>query len=72
MNTLAQLQTAAGAADVAVSAWEREHGCQPKPGPDMKAYNDLLRASAEAKAALRCEMARVTGRYEWSLFAKQT
>lgn len=65
-----QLMTNAGAADVAVSAFERTHGCRPT-GPLMDEYNRLLLASADAKAALRCHMAKVSGVWSWSLFTKQ-
>lgn len=64
-----QLMNSAGAADVAVSAFERTHGCRPV-GPLMDEYNRLLLASAEAKAALRCHMAKQTGVWKHELFDK--
>jgi hypothetical protein len=65
-DTYSQLMNAVGAADNAVSAHEREHGCR-----QSDAYDALLLASAEAKAALRIHRAKVTGVWSWSLFSKQ-
>jgi hypothetical protein len=65
-DTYNQLLAKSGAADVAVSAHEREHGCR-----QSDAYDALLLASADAKAALRVHMAKRTGVWAWSLFSKQ-
>jgi hypothetical protein len=70
MQTLDQLMTAAGAAETALSMHELEHGYQPKPGPVMDEHNRLLLANADAKAALRCHMASVTGVYRHELFVR--
>lgn len=64
-----QLMNQAGACDNAVSAFEHTHGCRPT-GPLMDEYNRLLLASSDAKAALRCHMAEVSGVWSWSLFVK--
>jgi hypothetical protein len=65
-DTYNQLLAKSGAADVAVAAHEREHGCR-----QSDAYDALLLASAEAKAALRVHGATVTGIWSWSLFVKE-
>ncbi len=60
-----QLLAKSGAADVAVAAHEREHGCR-----QSDAYDALLLASAEAKAALRCHTAKRTGVWKHELFTR--
>jgi hypothetical protein len=70
MPTLDQLMTAAGAAETALAMHELEHGYQPKPGPVMDEHNRLLLANADAKAALRAEMARQSGVWKHELFSK--
>jgi len=63
--TLEALRNAAGAAELAVEAWEMEHGSRPSSDPE---YQRRLQASADAKGAMRCAIASVTGEYSWEIF----
>lgn len=64
--TLADLRNACGQRETEVQMWELEHGTGPHPE-----YHERLQAAADAKSALRCEMARITGVYSHETFARE-
>lgn len=65
MTTIADLRNACGQADTAVQMWELEHGTKPHPE-----YHWRLKAAADAKSALRCYHAKLTGKWEFEVFSR--
>lgn len=63
--TLADLRNACGQADTAVQMWELEHGTGPHPE-----YHERLQVAADAKSALRCHHADLTGKWEFEVFSR--
>jgi hypothetical protein len=64
--TLDALRNAAGSATLAVQMWEMEHG-HSSNDPE---YQRLLQASADAQSALRCEVAKIAGEWNFAVFAE--